>query len=119
MCLAELYIANRTGALCSNETMFICANNDGPSLQWIITTLGGTTRTLGFHLSLHSEGAVMSRTIESTPVTAELIFANSSYYVTSLTIVATLSATIYCSQKSITYQPESGKPYRGTNYFKA
>ena len=89
--------------------MFICANNDGPGVQWIITPVGGAKRSFNFHLLLHSEGEIITRTIESTPVRAELIFVNSSYYVTSLTIVATLSATINCNRERITYQLQSCK----------
>ena len=115
MCQAELYLANMPGILCSNEASFICANNYGPSIQWEITTDGGATQSLSFSLLFITE-RVMSRTIESSPVTAELIFGNSSYYVTSLTIVATLSATIECNLESIRYQPDSGKQCRYTNF---
>ena len=107
-CKAELYQVNRTSTQCSNQAMFICANNDGPSIQWEITSVGGATESLSFSLLFNTE-RVMSRTIEYTPVRAELIFGNSSYYVTSLTIVATLSATIECNLESISYQPDSGK----------
>ena len=114
MCQAELYLANMPGILCSNEASFICANNDGPSIQWRITSVGGT-KTIAFSLLFNTE-RVVSTTIESTPVRAELIFRNSSYYVTSLTIVATLSATIECNLESISYQPDSGKQCRYTNF---
>ena len=108
VCQAELYLANRTETLCSNQAVFICANNDGPSIQWRITSVGGT-KTLGFSLLFNTE-RVMSSIIESTPVRAEIIFGNSSYYyVTSLTIVATLSATIECNFDNIYYQTENGK----------
>ena len=106
-CKAELYLVNRTSILCSNEAVFICANKDLPEVQWTITTAGGTTRSLSFSL-LFGTDRVMSRTIDSTLVRAELIFGNSSYYVSSLTIVATLSATIECNLESISYQPDNG-----------
>ena len=104
-CKAELYLVNRTSTLCSNEAVFICANKDLPDVQWTITTAGGTTRSLSFSL-LFATDRVLSRTIDSTPVRAELIFGNSSYYVSSMTIVATLSATIECNLESISYQPD-------------
>ena len=106
---AELYLANRNGLQCSSEAVFVCANNDGPSIQWRIATVGGAVKSLNFHLSFHSEGEIITKTIESTPVRAELIFGNSSYYVSSLTIVAKLSATINCNTESITYQLENSK----------
>ena len=107
---AELYLANRNGIQCSNKAVFICANNDGPGVQWIITPVVDARRSINFHLLFHSEGEIITRTVESTTARAELISVNSSYhYVTSLTIAATLSATIDCNREKIMYQHENSK----------
>ena len=86
--------------------MFVCANNNDDSIvQWRITPANGVGTLLSFHLLFDDtpEERVESRIIKSTPVRAELIFANSSYYVSSLTIVATLSANIECNRESTSY----------------
>ena len=74
-------------------------------MQWRITTASGSGTLLTFHSLFDDtpEERVETEILEATPVRAELIFGNSSYYVTSLTIVATLIATIECKYDNIEY----------------
>ena len=50
--------------------------------------------------------------IDDTPVKAEVIFDNSTWDVSNLTIVATLTATIICNDReTITYHLEDGESF--------
>ena len=54
-------------------------------------------------------GTVRNIEIDSTIVRAELISGNSSFYITSLHIVAKLSSTIMCNTEAILYLFENSK----------
>ena len=64
---------------------------------------------LDFHATFAPEVRMRSATVDSTPVKAYLISGDSSSSVTSLTIAASLSATIVCNDEVIMYTPQDSK----------
>ena len=60
-------------------------------------------------------GLVRTIEIDSTPARAELISGNSSFYITSLHVVAKLSSTILCNAEKILYTFDNSK-FNGHHY---
>ncbi len=103
VCAAEFYQVNRTRTLCFSEVAEFFCSKHSIIVSWSITTNRGF-KQLAF-LTQHSSAVTMSSTIDSTPVVARLIFSNSTVFESSLTIVASLSATIQCDTEVINYSP--------------
>ncbi len=104
VCAAEFYQINRTKTLCFSEVAEFFCSKHGTIVSWTITTNNGGFELLVF-LTQHSSAVTMSSTIDSTPVVARLIFSNTTVFESSLTIVASLSATIECDTEVINYSP--------------
>ncbi len=64
---------------------------------------------LSFHVVHDPEEGMKSTRLDTTVVRTQLIRGNSSFILTSLTIEATLSATIECNDDILTYYPLDGK----------
>ena len=109
MCQGELYQVNKSRTLCtSEEAIFVCSHGLGASTKWTISTLN-TTRDV---ISHNMFGRIKQLMIDDTPVKVEVIFANSIWDVSTLTIVATLTATIICNDRdTITYNLEDGESF--------
>ncbi len=104
VCAAEFYQVNRTRTLCFSEVADFFCSKHSTIVSWRITTNNGGFEQLVF-LTRFSSAVTMSSTIDSTPVVAHLIFSNSTVFESSLTIVASLSATIQCDTEVINYSP--------------
>ena len=107
VCQAELYQVNKSATLCtSEEAVFVCSHGQGASTKWTISTLNNTL-VFSLNYLFDRKRTLM---IDDTPVKAEVIFDNSTLDVSTLTIVATLTATIVClDRETITYNLEDGE----------
>ncbi len=108
---ADLYQVNRTRTLCySDVAEFVCFQKL-PFVSWTVTSIssGHRSQFLNFHAVFAPEERMKSTRLDTTVVRAQLIHGNSSFTLTSLTIEATLSATIECNDDILTYYPVNGK----------
>ncbi len=106
-CFAALYQVNRTRTLCySDVAEFICYRQV-PFVSWTVTSISSEhmSPVLSFHVVFAPEDRMKSTRLDTTVVRAQLIHGNSSFILTSLTIEATLSATIDCEDDTLTYYP--------------
>ena len=72
--------------------------------MWTLTSLSsGFSNSLTFHSSFDTQGVRQSVTIDNSVVNATLLYANSSWYLTSLTIPSTLSSDILCNLEFLQY----------------
>ena len=86
--------------------MFICSNNDGPVIKFIVTTVTGVQVNIGLHGTFPK---LQKSTVDSTLVRGEVIDANSTYFVASITLVPPVSSTIRCNDETIIYQLQNSK----------
>ncbi len=104
-CCAALYQVNRTRTLCySDVAEFVCFQQL-PFAAWTVTSIssGHSSSVLSFHAVFAPEQRMKSTRLDNTVVRAQLIHGNSSFTLSSLTIEATLSATIECNDNILTY----------------
>ncbi len=66
---------------------------------------GHSSSVLSFHVVFAPEERMKSTRLDTTVIRAQLIHGNSSFTLTSLTIEATLSATMECNDDILTYYP--------------
>ncbi len=100
VCLGDLYQVNRIRTLCNYDVAeFVCSQYGNDIVIWRFSANGGSQRRISFILPLDNtpEGRIKHNTLESTRVEGYLIFANSSFFKSSLTIDASLSVTISCN----------------------
>ncbi len=100
VCSGDLYQVNRSRTLCNSDVAeFVCSQYGRRAVIWILSANGDIQRRLSFLLPLDNtpEGRTKHTTLESTRVEGHLIFANSSFFKSSLTIDASLSVTISCN----------------------
>ncbi len=108
-CLGDLYQVNRIRTLCNSDVAeFVCSQYGNDVVIWGFSANGGSQRRISFLFPLDNtpEGRMKHSTLESTRVEGLLIFANSSFFKSSLTIDASLSVTISCNSiDEIMYHP--------------
>ena len=104
-----LYQVKRSCPL--EEVEFICSNNDGLQVvMWTITSLSsGFIKSITFHSSFDTSGIWRSVVIDDSEVNASLLYGNSSWYLTSLTIPSTLSSDIMCNNDFLQYRSSNSK----------
>ncbi len=109
VCLGDLYQVNRSRTLCNSDVAeFVCSQYDNDIVIWRFSANGGSQRRISFRIPLDNtpERRIKHNTLESTRVEGHLIFANSSFFKSSLTIDASLSVTISCNLRDeIMYHP--------------
>ncbi len=106
---ADLYQVNRTRTLCySDVAEFVCSQQSS-FVSWTVTSNGHEAPVLSFHAVFAPEERMKSTRLDTTVVRAQLIRGNLSFTLTSLTIEATLSATIECGDDILTYYPLHSK----------
>ena len=104
---AEVYQINTSRTLCTREeVVFICSNNNGPVIRCAATTVTGVHVSLGLHSKFTK---LQEARIDSTSVRGEVIDANSSYFVTTITVVPPVSSTIVCNDETISYHLQNCK----------
>ncbi len=110
-CFADLYQVNRTRTLCYSDVAEFVCSLQRPFAAWTVTSIssGYSSQVLSFHAVFAPEERMKSVRIDTTVVRAQLIHGNSSFTLTSLTIEATLSATIDCNDDILTYHPLDSK----------
>ena len=86
---------------CPSEVEFICNNSNGPVVTWMITSVSGVLKTIVFHSFYDTQGIWRSAVIDYSVANAMLLYGNSSWYLTSLTISSTLSSDIACNSESL------------------
>ncbi len=100
---------NRIRTLCNSDVAeFVCSQYGNDIVIWRFSANGGSQRRIYFLLPLDNtpERRIKHNTLESTRVEGHLIFANSSFFKSSLTIDASLSVTISCNSiDEIMYHP--------------
>ncbi len=108
---ADLYQVNRTRTLCySDVAEFVCYQQSS-FVSWTVTSISSdhSSPVLSFHAVFAPEQRMKSVRLDTTVIRAQLIHGNSSFTLTSLTIEATLSATIECNYDILTYHPLNSK----------
>ncbi len=90
----------------SDVAEFVCTQNSGV-VSWTISSSTGGFTQLSFHYFFDSTGPMKSTMINSTIVRGFLIYGNSSFLESSLTIAASLSVTLRCNSNAFVYQPNS------------
>ncbi len=109
VCLGDLYQVNRIRTLCNSDVAeFVCSQYGNDVVIWGFSANGGSQRRISFLFPLDNtpEGRIKHNTLESTRVEGLLIFGNSSFFKSSLTIDASLSVTISCNSiDEIIYRP--------------
>ena len=106
--IADLFQVNRSRTLCSSGIAEFYCSQYKPILTWRIT-INGVFKTITFHHIFDEGVTVKRRTVDYTPVVSRLIFINSTFFESSLTIVASLSASIQCDPEIISYRPINSK----------
>ena len=106
-CFAALYQVNRTRTLCYSDVAEFVCSQQVPFTAWTVTSIssGHSSPVLSFHTVFAPEERMKSTRLDTTVVRAQLIHGNSSFTLSSLTIEATLSATIDCEDDTLTYYP--------------
>ena len=110
-CFAALYQVNRTRTLCYSDVAEFVCSQQLPFTSWTVTSIssGHSSPVLSFHAVFTPEQRMKSSRLDNTVVRAQLIHGNSSFSLASLTIEATLSATIDCNEDILTYYPLDSK----------
>ena len=110
-CFADLYQVNRTRTLCYSDVAEFVCSQQVPFTAWTVTSIssGHSSPVLSFHAVFAPEERMKSTRLDTTVVRAQLIHGNSSFTLSSLTIEATLSATIECNDDILTYYPLDSK----------
>ena len=105
---AELYQINTSRTLCTREeaVVFICSNNDGPVIRFVVTTVTGVQVSIGLHGTFPKP---KEATADSTLVRGEVIDGNSTYFVAAITLVPPVSSTILCNDEIISYRLQNCK----------
>ncbi len=102
VCVANLHQVNSTRTLCySDVAEFVCSQHQ-VILSWRVSSATSTTPLLSF--TTQSSVQIREASLEFTPVIARVIFSNSTFIKSSLTVSASLSVTIECNLQAITYQ---------------
>ena len=86
--------------------MFICSNNDGPVIRCIVITVTGVRVSIALHGKFNK---MQEKTADSTLLRGEVIDANSTYFVATLTLVPPVSSTIVCNAEIISYHLQNCK----------
>ena len=86
--------------------MFRCSSNDGPAIRIIVTTVTGVQISIGLHSIFRK---IQEDTTDSTLVRGEVIDANSTYFVATITLVPPVSSTILCKAETIGYHLQNCK----------
>ncbi len=105
VCVADLYQVNKTRTQCySDVAEFICSYHNS-LLTWTVTSIASDERsdTLSFNSQFNIRDNIKYASVDSTQVTAELIFGNFTFSLARLTIKTNLSASIMCNEENITY----------------
>ena len=108
---ADLYQVNRTRTLCySDVAEFVCYQQSAFT-AWTVTSIssGHSSSVLSFHAVFAPEQRMKSTRLDTTVIRVQLLDGNSSFTLSSLTIEATLSATIECNDDILTYYPLDSK----------
>ncbi len=110
-CFAALYQVNRTRTLCYSDVAEFVCSQQSPFVSWTVASIssGHSSPVLSFHAVFAPEQRIKSSRLDTTVVRAQLLDGNSSFTLTSLTIEATLSATIDCNEDILTYYPLDSK----------
>ena len=110
-CFAALYQVNRTRTLCYSDVAEFVCYQQSPFVLWTVTSISSRHRSqvLSFHAVFTPEERMKSTRLDNTVVRAQLLDGNSSFTLSSLTIEATLSATIECEDDILTYYPLDSK----------
>ena len=110
-CFAALYQVNRTRTLCYSDVAEFVCSQQSPFVSWTVTSISSShsSPVLSFHTVFAPEERMKSTRLDTTVVRAQLIHGNSSFTLSSLTIEATLSATIECEDDILTYYPLDSK----------
>ncbi len=108
---AALYQVNRTSTLCYSDVAEFVCSLQSPFVLWTVTSIssGHSSPVLSFHVVHAPEERMKSTRLDTTVVRAQLIHGNLSFTLSSLTIEATLSATIECNGEILTYYPLNSK----------
>ncbi len=108
---ADLHQVNRTRTLCYSDVAEFVCSQQLPFAAWTVTSIssGHRSSVLSFHVVFAPEQRMKSVRLDTTVVRAQLLGGNSSFTLTSLTIEATLSATIRCNDDILTYYPLNSK----------
>ncbi len=108
---ADLYQVNRTRTLCNSDVAEFVCSQQVPFVSWTVTSIssGYSSTVLSFHTVFAPEERMKSTRLDTTVVRARIIHGNSSFILSSLTIEATLSATIECNDDILTYYPLNSK----------
>ncbi len=105
VCVADLYQVNKTRTQCySDVAEFICSHHES-LLTWTVTSItsGERSATLSFNSQFNVTENIKYASVDSTQVTAELMFGNSTFSLSRLTIEASVSAIIICNHENIIY----------------
>ena len=84
----------------------ICSNNDGPVIKFIVTTVTGIQVNIGLNSNFRKP---QETRVDSTLVRGEVIDANSTYFVATITLMPPVSSTIVCNDETINYQLQNSK----------
>ncbi len=108
---ADLYQVNRTSTLCYSDVAEFVCTQQLPFVSWTVTSIssGHSSPVLSFHAVFTPEERMKSTRLDTTVVRARIIYGNSFFILSSLTIEATLSATIECNDDILTYYPLNSK----------
>ncbi len=106
---ALLHQVNEVNVFCRNEAEFLCSQLNEHEVQWVVTLSNGISRSLSFNSLTDSVAVEKFTVIQSTIMKATLVFVNSSYILTSLTLAAHLNATIRCHSEYLLYEFEDCK----------
>ncbi len=108
---ADLYQVNRTRTLCYSDVAEFVCYQQSPFVSWTVTSISSRhiSPVLSFHAVFAPEERMKSATLDTTVIRAQVIHGNSSFTLSSLTIEATLSATIECEDDILTYYPLDSK----------
>ena len=89
----------------------MCSQHDS-LVVWTVTSnsTGERSSGLSFDYSvLATEQRMKMTVIDSTEVIAQILYGNSSFSLTVLTIEATLSAIVSCNSDTLAYYPQNSK----------
>ena len=96
---------------CPSEAVeFTCSNSDIPVVMWTVTSsTSGFSGSISFHSIFNTQGIWRSAVIDDSVVNATLLYGNSSWYLTSLSIPSTLTSDIRCNSEFLQYHFSNGK----------
>ncbi len=103
VCVADLYQVNKTRTQCYDDVAeFICSHHES-LLTWTVTSITSGERSVSFNSQFNIRENMVYTSVDSTQVTAELIFGNSTFSLSRLTIEADVSAIIMCNHENKIY----------------